>query len=205
MKSNLVFWIFFPILLLSCSKNDDKVDIDIPSGQNLYLKVTVDGVVYNYVQYINGSDMPSDTDDFKIASCGSHSTDDNLLIEGNHIQNSLFISGFQLVIQNPVSVGTVPLNCIYSSSGNGNPLDNATFRLTLGEKYYTNKYVKINNNCEVETLCADFSVTFTKYQNTLLGDVRGTFSGTLYEEATENCQSDIPHTVTGEFQLKYIQ
>lgn len=208
MKSNLVFWIFFPILLLSCSKNDDNVNIDdnvdIPSGQNLYLKVIVDGVEYKYIQYLNSGDIP-DNGDFKIASCGTNSIDGNLLIEGNHIQNSLFISGFQLVIQNPVSVGTVPLNCIYSSSGNGNPLDNATFRLTLGEKYYTNKYVKINNNCEVETLCADFSVTFTKYQNTLLGDVRGTFSGTLYEEATENCQSDIPHTVTGEFQLKYIQ
>lgn len=211
MKSNLVFWIFFPILLLSCSKNDDNVNIDdnvdIPSGQNLYLKVIVDGVEYKYIQYLNSGDIP-DNGDFKIASCGSHSTDNNLSIEGQHIQNSSFVSGFELIIQNPISGGTVPLTCIYTGVANEVFIDKAAFQLALGEKYYTNKYVERtpgNPGCEVIGLCADFSVTFIEYQNTFLGNVRGSFSGTLYEEATENCQSDIPHTVTGEFQLKYIQ
>ncbi len=199
-KSIIRFWIFIPIVSLSSCDKNDKVN-DNPSNQNLYLEVKIDGITYNYTQYgFNGS-IPPNSDEVKIANCGT-GTNGGISIVGTHILNGTsMVSAFVLEIENPTSSGTVSLNCI-NNSGN----DEASFQLTAGQKYYSNSYVTrsmVNQNCEDEALCSNLSVTFIDYQDATEGNVRGYFSGTLYENLTADaCQSDIPHTIEGEFWLK---
>lgn len=111
------------------------------------------------------------------------------------------VSSFALEIMNPPASGTVALSCLHD---NGD--DEVSFQLANGEKYYSLAYVKrtpVNQNCDYDFLCANVSVTFVTYENKMNGNVRGYFSGTLYEPGdADACQSDIPHSIEGEFWLK---
>lgn len=186
------------LLFISCS--DEKAN-DEPKKTNLFLTVKIDGITYEYYQYgFNGS-VPSDPNNTNIANCGT-TTDGGIGITGASVKNgSSLISAFSLDINSNVSSNsTITLNCI---NNNGN--DDASFQLAEGQKYYSNSYVArtlVNQNCEEEDLCSNLSVTFIDFENKTNGNIRGYFSGKLYEPSPNNCESDIPHNIEGEFWLK---
>ncbi len=167
---------------------------------DLYVMVKVDGETHEYYQYgFNGS-TPPDPNNISIANCGSNG-DGGLAITGSFIQNATtVVSGFALEISNPAG-GTVALNCLQNDGE-----DDASFQLANGENYYSLDYAtrtQVNQNCIYNYLCSNVSITFVTYEDEMMGNVRGYFSGTLYEPGNaEACQSDIPHTIEGEFWLK---
>src|SRR5690606_9598720 len=154
---------------------------------DLYVLVHVDGETHEYYQYgFNGS-TPPDPNNISIANCG---TDGNggLAISGSFIQNATtVVSGFVLEVAAPAE-GTVALTCLQNDGE-----DDASFQLANGEKYYSLDYATrtpVNQNCDYNYLCSNFSVTFITYEDEQMGNVRGYFSGTLYEPGNaEACQS----------------
>jgi len=169
---------------------------------DLYLLVKVDGESHEYYQYgFNGS-TPPDPNNISIANCG---TDGNggLAISGSFILNATtVVSGFVLEVAAPAE-GTVALTCLQNDGE-----DDASFQMANGEKYYSLDYATrtpANQNCDYNYLCSNFSVTFITYEDKQMGNVRGYFSGTLYEPGNaEACQSDIAHNIEGEFWLKRV-
>jgi len=166
---------------------------------DLYILINVDGETHEYYQYgFNGS-TPPDPNNISIANCGTDG-DGGLAISGSFIQNATtVVSGFTLEIANPAE-GTVALTCLQNDGE-----DDASFQLANGEKYYSLDYAtrtQVNQNCNYNYLCSNVSVTFIAYENKQMGNVRGYFSGTLYEPGNaETCQSDIAHSIEGEFWL----
>ncbi len=167
---------------------------------DLYVMVKVDGETHEYYQYgFNGS-TPPDLNNISIANCGS-TGDGGVAITGSFIQNATtVVSGFVLEIANPAE-GTVALTCLQNDGE-----DDASFQQANGEKYYSLDYATrtpVNQNCEYNLLCSNVLVTFITYEDETLGNVRGYFSGTLYEPGNaEACQSDIAHSIEGEFWVK---
>ena len=94
------------------------------------------------------------------------------------------------------------LECLYND---GN--DDVNFQIGMAEKVYSlSRWIRTPDDdyCDTELTCGDVSVTIFMYENKPFGNVRGFFSGTIYEEAeglSDNCKSSIPHTIDGEFWL----
>lgn len=167
---------------------------------DLYVLLNVDGETHEYYQYgFNGS-TPPDPNNISIANCGTDG-EGGVAITGSFIQNgTTVISGFTLEIAEPAE-GTVALTCLQNDGE-----DDASFQQANGEKYYSLDYATrtpVNQNCDYNYLCSNVSVTFISYEDKQMGNVRGYFSGTLYEPGNaEACQSDIAHSIEGEFWLK---
>jgi hypothetical protein len=167
---------------------------------DLYLLVKIDGTTHEYYQYgFNGS-IPPDPNNISIANCGTNGNN-GVALAGTFVQyGSTLVTGFALEVTNP-SEGTHSLKCLYQQ---GN--DDVSFQLGVGQKYYSLGYTtrtQVNQNCNADLRCGEVSVTFITYENKTMGNVRGFFSGTLYEPAPANsCVSDIPHAFEGEFWLK---
>lgn len=165
-----------------------------------FITVRVDGQTYEYYQWgFNGS-VPPDPNDLEIANCGYDEDTKVLTLGGGHyINGSDQVSAFALAVENPAE-SSYKLKCMYDDG-----VDDATFQ--LGSKIYNlNRFVrtKDNDNCDTEMTCGDVNVTIFMYEDKQFGNVRGFFSGTIYEETSDvedNCESSIPHTIDGEFWL----
>lgn len=167
-----------------------------------FLTVRVDGETYEYYQWgFNGS-VPPDADDLHIANCGYDDTEDVLSFGGGHYLNgSTQVTAFAISIKNPAE-RSYNLECLYDDGD-----DDVTFQIGMGGKVYElRRWIRTSDgdNCEVEYTCGEVEVTIFFYENKQFGNVRGFFSGTIYEdndELEENCKTPIAHTIDGEFFL----
>lgn len=168
---------------------------------DLYLLLTIDGTAYEYYQYGFNGATPPDPTNVSIANCGL--TDNVLSLAGAHIENgSNLVSSFVLALNNPAK-GSRKLKCLFENSP-----DDASFTRGAGQiQYDMFRYIRTprgGENCDVQDLCADLTVTLTEYENELMGRVAGYFSGVLYEDRpgfSDQCKNPIPHTIEGEFWL----
>lgn len=167
-----------------------------------FILLTVDGVSYEYYQWgFNGS-IPPDPNDVRIANCTYDPEEDILSFGGGHYLNSSTqVSAIGIQLENP-SEGSFSLKCMYQD---GN--DDMTFFIGTADKVYElTRVVKTSDGsrCDIEYTCADMQLTLYMYEDKPMGNVRGYFSGTLYERTDDtenNCKSSIPHTVEAEFWL----
>lgn len=191
-------------------KNGQTVTYMVTSGisivdSDLYVLVKIDGVTHEYYQYgLNGS-IPPDPNNISIANCGTDG-EGRVMFGGMSAQNgTTMLNGFSMVIHSPTE-GTRSLTCYEAVEDDA--YDEVSFQFSAGGKYYALDYVKrtpVNQNCDSDYLCGDGSITFITYENKTMGNVRGYFSGTIYEDAPANsCVSDIAHTFEGEFWLKRV-
>lgn len=169
----------------------------VETGYYLFLKV--DGVPYEYYQYGFNGAIPPDPNNLSMANCG---VDGGILtLVGTTVTNGSDLKdGFALEFKNP-SETTRRLSG-YNEDG---PDDMA---FTLGYSGYSIDYEKRTFNaatqiCDWESKCGDIYVTISTY-STSDKEVWGNFSGKLYEVKetnSEQCKTDIEHTVQGMFRL----
>jgi hypothetical protein len=177
--------------------------INIIDG-DYYLRVTIDGTEYLYSQYgVDGSSPGNGS----FSMVNSASEVDNVFsigaafYDGGSTLSNVFLASFE----NP-GVGTASVSCFNDANDTkdevGFVYDYSAKELSTG---YTKRW-KENDSCESESLCANFSRTFTVYENKLLGEVKGSFSGTIYdvphlEGSGDNCVTPDQHIINGEFHL----
>ncbi len=166
---------------------------------NLYLLVEIDGESYEYYQYGFNGGIPPDPNNMSLANCGTNG-DGGLVFGGTHVANgSSIVHGFAIEIGNPPASGTVALSCYLDEGDDDAEFYNQSVNYSIA---YTQRTME-NTVCQYEYKCSDISVTFITYEDKTMGDVRGYFSGKLYEPTSEDgCNTDIPHDVNGEFWLK---
>lgn len=170
---------------------------------DLYLLLKVDGQTYEYYQYgLNGT-IPPDPNNFAIVNCGY--TENAIAISSSMVTNGMDLSNlFGMELSNP-SEGTHELNCFYTDGD-----DDIRFIPIAGTAYEDERVIrmKLNDSCETEYTCSDFSVTLIIFEDKSMGEVIGFFSGTLYEDKpgySKDCQNPDVHTIEGEFRLQLIK
>ena len=170
---------------------------------DLYLLLKVDGQTYAYYQYgLNGT-IPPDPNNFAIVNCGY--TENAIAISASMVTNGMDLSNlFGMELSNP-SEGTHELDCFYTDGD-----DDIGFIPIAGTAYEDERVIrmKLNDSCETEYTCSDFSVTLITFEDKSMGEVIGFFSGTLYEDKpnySKDCLNPDVHTIEGEFRLQLIK
>lgn len=168
-----------------------------------YLRVTVDGSEYVYIQYGFGGSIP---DGDKYAIVNSAEGDGNIFsISAGYVDGTDMTNIFLASFESP-GVGSRSVSCKYAEQVSD---DDVSFMSAGPATGLSNGYVKRwmeNEVCESEGRCASFSRTFTVYENKSFGEVEGSFSGTVYEEEDDdNCSTPKQHSIQGEFRLVRVQ
>lgn len=168
-----------------------------------YLRLTIDGTEYMYIQYgFDGIIPPSDN--FAIANASL--ADGNVFtFGGGYYNGSELTNSFTAVFENP-GTGTASVSCLNDHDSD----DDVAFAYSATGRRLSNAYTKKwmeGDVCQLEYLCGNFSRTFTRFENKALGEVEGSFSGTVYEipDSDDNCQTPDQHTISGEFKLVRVQ
>ena len=167
---------------------------------DLYLILKVDGKTYEYYQYGFNGTIPPDPNTLSIVNCGF--SENKMTIAATTVEGGVdLIDLFGLELNNPTQ-GTRSLECFYTD---GN--DDVAFMPNGGEAYDDGRLIrtKSGERCETEYVCSDFTFTLTSFENEFMGDVRGHFSGTLYQDKPgyhDECRNADAHSIEGEFSLK---
>lgn len=170
---------------------------------DLYLILTVDGQTHEYYQYGFDGVLPSDPNNLSIVNCGI--TEDAIGFSASTVQNNVDMSNlFGMELHNP-TVGTRTLSCFYADGD-----DDVNFMPTQWIAYEDERPIRTLSNdfCDVQYSCGAISVTLLEFKNEHLAEIRGSFSGILYEDKPENggdCKNPEPHTIEGEFKLLVIK
>ena len=170
---------------------------------DLYLLLTIDGTSYEYYQYGLNGGTPPDPNNYAIANC---MYDDNTLaLVGTMVQNEIDVLNlFGLELKSP-SEGTVAMSCFLDDVS-----DEVGFVPAVGAEYDNDRIIrtKSGDTCDTEYVCADISFTLLEFENKTFGQVRGYFSGNIYEDQSDdsnNCEGSKAHAIEGEFNLQMVK
>lgn len=171
-------------------------------GAPYYLRLNVDGTEYFYTEYGVGGALPPDNNNFQMVNC-TISNEGFLQIAAGYYTGSTMNNAFAINIKK-TTAGSYSLNCFNNNAGN----DEMSFMPTSNGMSYQNNYVvrsrNAQNNCSATYKCASINTNFTKFGNSMMTEVEGTFSGTLYYDGLDfgsQCKSSVAHNISGEFLL----
>ena len=167
-----------------------------------YLQVTFRDSTYIMYQYGLDGSFPEDPSNEPIANCAL-SADNILEFGGTTLTDNVAKEGLTFFFANP-SVGSRSLTGAWED---GN--DNVNF--TYFDTYKDYSMLNItrtpgdNQTCEEdykESGC--ITLTLTKYTGTMMSEVEGTFSGTLFYSDNDyeaSCKSSTSYPISGEFHM----
>lgn len=171
-----------------------------------YLRVTIDGTEYLYIQYgVDGTIPPSDN--FAMVNAAL-ADGDVFTFGGGYYNGSELTNSFAAVFESP-GTGTASVSCLNDHDSD----DDVAFIYSAFGRRLSNAYIKRwkeGDVCQSEYLCGNFSRTFTRYENKSFGEVEGSFSGIVYEApdgdgSGDNCQTPNQYNISGEFKLVRVQ
>jgi hypothetical protein len=166
---------------------------------DLYVLVKIDGAPVEYYQYgLNGT-APPDPNNYTLTNCAIDGENKLSIVCTTIKNNSDMANLFVIELKNPFE-GTMPLTC--SHDGEGSMEFRSSALAYKNERAIRKKH---DNTCDHQYLCSDMSITFVTFENEFFGEVRGYFSGELYEDKPNyhyDCKNSDMHTVEGEFNLR---